>query len=254
MKLAIDTVQKTLTAEEGGRVKTLPLYSDGAFEALSDLWIKVGWNQRYSYTFTWLGRPIIQLPEDVVRIQEVIWRVRPDVIIETGVAHGGSLILYASLCRAMGRGRVVGIDIDIRPENRAGIEQHDLAPLITLIEGSSTAPETVGKTASLVKPGETVLVILDSCHTRDHVLQELGAYARLVTPGSYLVATDGIMKDLGDVPHGRPEWAQDNPAAAAVAFAAAHPEFVLEQPAWLFNKSGLGRNLTYWPQAFLRRI
>jgi cephalosporin hydroxylase len=194
------------------------------------------------------------LPEDIVRIQEVIWRVKPDLIVETGVAHGGSLILYASLCKTMDRGRVVGIDIDIRPANRAAIEQHPLAPLITLVQGSSTAPETVAKVRSLVKPGDRVLVILDSCHTRDHVRQELEAYADLVTPGSYLVATDGIMKDLGDVPLGHPEWASDNPAAAAADYASAHPHFVLEQPAWLFNESGLGRNLTYWPQAFLRRV
>jgi cephalosporin hydroxylase len=254
MKFTIDTLQKTLGVEGDDGTRSWPLYSDEAFELLSDLWLKVGWNQRYSYSFTWLGRPIIQLPEDIVRMQEVIWQVKPDVIVETGVAHGGSLILYASLCQAMNRGRIVGVDIEIRPPNRTAIEQHPLASRITLIEGSSTAPDIVAQVRARLQTGDRVLVILDSCHTRDHVLQELEAYAGLVTPGSYLVATDGIMKDLGDVPHGQPGWVRDNPATAAVEFAAAHPEFVLEQPAWLFNESRRGRNLTYWPQAFLRRV
>jgi cephalosporin hydroxylase len=194
------------------------------------------------------------LPEDIVRIQEVLYQVKPDVVIETGVAHGGSLILYASLFKAMGKGRVIGVDIEIRPHNRKGIETHELGGLITLIEGSSTAPSTLEQVRSQLKPGETVLVILDSDHSKGHVAAELEAYQALVTPGSYIVATDGIMKDLHDVPRGRPEWTWDHPTAAAAEFAQAHPEFVLEQPAWLFNESGLSRNLTHWPGAYLRRL
>jgi cephalosporin hydroxylase len=170
------------------------------------------------------------------------------------VAHGGSLILYASLFKAMGKGRVIGVDIEIRPHNREGIETHELGGLITLIEGSSTAPSTLEQVRSHLKPGETVLVILDSDHSKGHVAAELEAYQALVTPGSYIVATDGIMKDLHDVPRGRPEWTWDHPTAAAAEFAQAHPEFVLEQPAWLFNESGLSRNLTHWPGAYLRRL
>jgi cephalosporin hydroxylase len=200
-----------------------------------------------------MGRPIIQLPEDMIRMQEVIYRVKPDVTIETGVAHGGSLIYYASLCKAIGKGRVVGIDIEIRPHNRQAIEAHELFPLLTLVEGSSTAPQIVEHVRSLVKPGETVLVILDSNHTKQHVLDELAAYHELVTPGSYIVATDGIMRDLDQVPRGQPEWARDNPATAAAEFAQAHPEFVLEQPAWPFNESDLTDNITHWPDAWLRR-
>jgi len=180
--------------------------------------------------------------------------VKPDVVIETGVAHGGSLILYASLFKAMGKGRVIGVDIEIRPHNRKGIETHELGGLITLIEGSSTAASTLEQVRSQLKPGETVLVILDSDHSKGHVAAELEAYQALVTPGSYIVATDGIMKDLHDVPRGRPEWTWDHPTAAAAEFAQAHPEFVLEQPAWLFNESGLSRNLTHWPGAYLRRL
>jgi cephalosporin hydroxylase len=186
-------------------------------------------------------------------MQEAIFQIKPDVIIETGIAHGGSLIFYSSLCKVMENGRVIGIDIEIRPHNRAAIEAHPLSDRITLIEGSSTAPEIVAQVKSLVKPGETVLVILDSNHTYAHVADELEAYASLVTPGSYIVATDGIMYDLTDVPRGQPEWATDNPAWAARDFAAKHPEFVITQPTWPFNESLLDQNITHWPSAWIRR-
>jgi cephalosporin hydroxylase len=253
VKLTIDTEKQTLVCESGGPPRTLPLYSDEAFDLLSQHWLKVGWNQKYPYTFSWMGRPVIQLPEDIVRVQEVIYRVKPDVLIETGVAHGGSLILYASLFKAMGRGRVVGIDIEIRPHNRKAIEAHELFPLITLIEGSSTAPDTVARARSQLRPGDKVMVILDSNHTKQHVLDELAAYHPLVSRGSYIVATDGSMKDLYDVPRGKPEWRDDHPTAAAAEFARAHPEFALEQPAWPFNESTLKHNITHWPGAWLRR-
>src|SRR5439155_18014109 len=132
--------------------------------------------QKYVYAFTWMGRPIIQLPEDIVRIQEVLYRVKPEVIVETGVAHGGSLILYASLCKAMGHGRVIGVDVEIRPHNRQAIEAHELSPLITLVEGSSVDPTIVACVRDLVREGERAIVILDSNHTKAHVLAELGSY------------------------------------------------------------------------------
>jgi cephalosporin hydroxylase len=255
MKLTIDTVERTLTCETGAATRVLDLYTKEAFELISEQWVKVGWDQKYSYAFSWFGRPIVQLPEDMIRMQEVIYRVRPDVIIETGVAHGGSLIYYASLCRALGRGRVVGIDIEIRPQNRQAIEAHEMSDLITLIEGSSTAPEVVEQTHGLVRAGESVLVILDSNHTKEHVASELELYHDLVTPDSYIVATDGIMKDLHDVPRGDATWAHDNPTAAAAEFAARHRnEFALEQPAWPFNESALTENITHWPGAWLRRL
>ncbi len=254
MKLTIDTIEGKLTSETEAETRILELYSKEAFHLISQQWLKIGWNQKYPYTFSWMGRPIVQLPEDMIRVQEVIYRVRPDVIIETGVAHGGSLIYYASLCTAMGAGRVIGIDIQIRPQNRQAIEGHELGHLIRLIEGSSTAPEVVPQVHSLVKHGETVLVILDSNHTRQHVAAELEAYCDLVTQDSYIVATDGSMKDLYDVPRGNPSWAWDHPAAAAAEFAAGHPEFVLEQPAWPFNESNLTENITFWPGAWLRRV
>jgi len=249
MKIGIDTTNHTLDVDG----KTIALYSDEAFRVLSDMWVKVGWNQKYSYTFSWLGVPIIQLPEDMVRFQEVVTRLRPDVIIETGVAHGGSAIFSASLCRLLGKGRVIAIDIEIRPHNRQKLEQHPLIDHITLIEGSSTAPVVAQRVRAAVKPGESVLVVLDSNHSYAHVMGELETYAPLVTPGSYIVATDGVMRDLTDVPRGDPAWERDNPSAAAQDFAARHPEFVIDEPAWRFNESSLKGNVTHWPNAWLRR-
>ena len=253
MKITIDTDKKILTVETNNDIQALDLYSKEAFELISHQWVKVGWNQKYPYTFSWMGRPIIQLPEDMIRIQEVIYRIKPDVIIETGIAHGGSLIYYASLCKAMEKGRVIGIDIEIRPHNRKAIESHELFPYIILIEGNSTDKPIVDQLKSLANPGETVLVILDSNHTKQHVLDELNAYHDLVTPGSYIVVTDGIMEDLYDVPRGGSDWDWNNPAVAAAEFVQEHPEFVIDQPVWPFNESELIESITHWPGAWLRR-
>jgi len=252
MKFTIDTDTKKLTLADG---RIVPLYDKEAFELLSDVWLKLSWVQKYSYTFTWMGRPIIQHPEDLVRLQEVIYFLKPDVIIETGIAHGGSLVLSASLMKAMGHGRlVIGVDIEIRSHNRKAIEAHELFSMIRLIEGDSTAPDMVAQAAGHIRPAEKVLVILDSDHSRDHVRKELEAYHHLVTPGSYIVATDGIMRELSDAPRGKASWKHDNPAQAAHDFVAAHPQFVLEQPAWRFNESPLDKAITGWPDAWLRRL
>jgi cephalosporin hydroxylase len=252
MKITIDTAAARLTLDEAGG-ESLPLYGDAAFAILSRLWVKVGWNEKHSYGFSWLGRPVIQLPSDLVRAQEAIHRLAPDVIVETGVAHGGSLVFYASLCRLLGRGRVVGVDVEIRPHNRQAIEAHPLAPLITLVEGSSTDPGVVRRVKALVRPGERVMVVLDSDHTRAHVAAELEAYHGLVTSGSYLVVNDGIMRDLHDTPRGAAAWRDDNPASAVAEFAARHPEFVLEPPAPPFDERLSRVEVTYWPDGWLRR-
>jgi len=254
VKLTLDTDTRTLTLTDGDTERTLDLYSKESFEALSRQWVRVGWNQKYQYSFSWMGRPMIQLPEDVLRMQEVIHAVQPDVIVETGVAHGGSLVFYASLCKSMDKGRVVGVDIEIRPHNRSAIEAHTLSGFITMIEGSSTDPATVAQVQAQIRPGEKVMVILDSNHSYSHVHDELLAYADMVSPGSYIVATDGIMWDLADVPRGQPDWATDNPTRAAADFAARDSRFVLEQPAWPFNESALAENITHWPGAWLRRV
>lgn len=253
MKLIIDTERKMIRVEDQGRTEEHPLYSKQGFELLSEQWLKVGWDQRYSYNFTWLGRPIIQLPEDMIRAQEVIHRVRPTVIIETGVAHGGSLIYYASLLKLLGGGRIIGVDIEIRQHNRQAIEAHPMADTIELIEADSVAPATIEQVRGLVQPDDRVMVFLDSCHLHDHVLKELHAYAPLVSPDSYLVATDGIMRDLHDVPSGDPTWRDDNPVSAVNDFLQDNDQFVLEQPDWPFRESELTQNITYWPSAYLRR-
>lgn len=254
MRIIIDDEKQELVYEHAGQISSFDLYSKEAFEIISRQWVKTGWDQKYAYTFTWMGRPIIQLPEDMVRIQEAIYKVQPDVIIETGVAHGGSLIYYASLCKALGKGRVIGIDIEIRPHNRKAIEEHDLSSFITMYEGDSTSGELVKNVKATINPGETVLVILDSCHSRQHVLNELEAYHDIVTVGSYIVATDGIMQELYDVPNGVISWKEDNPVSAVQDFLVRHKGFVCEQPVWSFNESKLVENITHWPSAYIRRI
>lgn len=252
--LTIDFEANTVRVNESGAASEYPLSSPEAFAAVSKAWLRCGWDTKYVYSFSWMGRPIIQLPEDMVRIQEVIHAVQPDVIIETGVAHGGSLVYYASLCKAMDRGRVIGIDIEIRPHNRREIEAHPLVDRIQLVEGSSIDPAVVSKVRGMVRPGESVLVLLDSCHSRQHVLAELEAYGPLVTPGSYIVATDGIMQDLAGAPRSQDDWTTNNPQQAARDFVARHVEFRIEEPAIPFNEGTIRDRVTYWPSAYLKRV
>jgi cephalosporin hydroxylase len=254
LKIIIDDEKKELVYEQGGLCQSLELYSKEAFEIIAKQWIKIGWDQKYAYTFTWMGRPIIQLPEDMIRMQEVIYKIQPDVIIETGVAHGGSLVYYASICKLLEKGRIIGIDIEIRPHNRKMIEEHALSSYISLIEGDSIADDIVKKVKSSVKKGEIVLVILDSCHERQHVLNELEAYHDMVGIGSYIVATDGVMQDLYDAPRGNVTWKVDNPVNAVYDFLEKHNEFVYEKPSWGFNESQLEHNITHWPMAWLKRV
>ena len=251
--IKVDLEQGTVSVEEGGRTITHRLDTAEAFNIISDVWLRAGWDNKYVYSFTWLGRPIIQLPEDMFRLQELIHSLRPDVIVETGVAHGGALVFYASLCKAMGHGRVIGVDIEIRPHNRAAIESHILAPLITLIEGSSIDPAVVDRVRSEIEPSERVLVLLDSRHTKEHVLAELDAYSPLVAPGSYIVAMDGIMEKVVGAPRTEPDWSWNNPRQAALEFVAAHPEFTIEEPSFLFNEGNVNERVTYWPSAFIKR-
>jgi cephalosporin hydroxylase len=252
MKLIIDSDARTLTVHDQSDVRILDLFTKEAFQLISQQWLVVGWNQKYSYTFSWLGRPMIQLPEDMLRIQEVIYTLKPDWIIEAGVAHGGSLIFYASLCHAMNKGKVIGIDIEIRPHNRHSISEHELASYITLIEGSSVQQLVIDSVKSYVKPNEKTLVILDSNHSRDHVLAELHAYADIVSSGSYIVVTDGIMQDLTGVPRGKADWDLNNPCSAAKEFLESRSDFSLNPPNWIFNESlELNQAITYWPDAWL---
>lgn len=254
MKITINTDNNILIQEVDDKKIETDLYSKQGFEIISKLWTKVGWNEKYAYTFTWQGRPIIQLPEDMIRIQEVIYSIKPDVIIETGVAHGGSLIYYASLCKLLGKGKVIGVDIDIRPHNRVAIQKHELSPYITLIEGSSTEEKVLREVEQVINETDKVLVILDSNHSKEHVLSELESYKKFVSIDSYIVATDGIMEDLYDVPRGQIEWKDNNPVSAVKEFITNNPNFVVDKPKWPFNESDLTKNITHWPMAYLKKI
>ena len=245
-----DDISRTITLASG---EILGLDSPRAFSLISQAWINSGWDVKYVYGFSWLGRPVIQLPEDLQRIQEAIYDIKPDVIVETGVAHGGSLVFYASLCTAIGKGRVIGIDIEIRSHNRIAIEEHRLSPLISLVEGSSTDAKIIQSVKDQIRPSETVLVLLDSNHSMNHVLAELEAYSPLVSPGSYIVACDGIMQQVVGAPRSAEDWSWNNPISAVNHFISRHHDFECVEPKRLFNESKVIERVTYWPKAFLRK-
>jgi cephalosporin hydroxylase len=224
--------------------------SDAEFRALSNQWRAMALERKYMNNFSWLGRPLIQLPMDAMALQEIIWTVKPDLVIETGVAHGGSLVLSASMLEMIGHGSVVGVDIEIRPHNRQAIESHPLGHRIQLIEGSSTAPDVVAQVRAAAAGKKSVLVCLDSNHTHAHVLAELQAYADLVTVGSYCVVFDTFVEDMPDdyVWTDRPWGKGDNPKTAVWEWLRSHPEFEID-------KSVEDRLLvTSAPDGFLKRV
>lgn len=252
--IKIDLKTELVIVEENGIEKAYPIASAEAFSIISMAWLRCGWDNKYVYSFTWMGRPIIQLPDDMIRIQELVYSVKPDVIIETGIAHGGSLVYYASLCKCMDKGRVIGVDIEIRPHNRKAIESHELFSYITLMEGDSIAPDMVDRVKALVEPEERTLVFLDSCHTKAHVMAELEMYSQLVSIGSYIVAMDGIMKGLVGAPRSQPDWYWNNPLDAALEFVGNHNNFKIVEPAIPFNEGNVTERVTYCPNAFIKRV
>ena len=220
---------------------------------------------KYSYNFTALGRPIIQYPQDMVAMQELIWQVKPDLIIETGIAHGGSLIMSASMlvlldmCEAIEAGttidprqsrrKVLAVDIDIRAHNRAAIEAHPMASRIQMIQGSSIAPDIVAEVHAAARGYQRIMVCLDSNHTHDHVLAELGAYAPLTSVGSYCVAFDSVVEDLpAEMFPDRPWGPGDNPKTAVWKYLESHPEFEIDRS--VQNKL----LVTVAPDGYLKRI
>ncbi len=207
------------------------LAQDEDLHALSRMWIRAVTPHKYPYNFTWLGRPLIQLPQDVMALQETIWRVRPKVIVETGIAHGGSLIFHASMLQLLGeRGRVIGVDVDIRAHNRAAIEAHPLASTITLVQGSSIDAGTVQHVRALVGSEKDVMVVLDSNHTHDHVLAELEAYSPLVHKGGALVVMDTLIEDLpASFFPDRPWRPGNSPKSAVRAFLAHNRRFEVDR-------------------------
>ena len=191
---------------------------------------------KYSYNFSWLGRPIIQYPQDIVAMQELIWGLQPDLVLEAGIAHGGSLILWSSLlelnaaCGGPPDARVLGIDIEIRPHNRAAIEAHPMSRRITMIEGSSLDPDVVAQAQHAAAGRERVVVCLDSNHTHAHVLAELEAYAPLATVGSYCVVFDTVIEELPEGMYPDRPWGPgDNPSTAVAEYLTSHPEFEVDR-------------------------
>lgn len=205
---------------------------------------------QYSYNFSWMGRPIIQYPQDMIAMQEIIWDVKPDLIIETGIAHGGSLIYYASLMELIGQGEVLGIDIDIRQHNKAEIEKHPMFKRIKMIEGSSIDENTAEHVKHIAMGKERVLVCLDSNHTHEHVLRELQLYAPLVSLNSYIIVFDTIVEDLpeGYFSQKRPWGISNNPRTAVDEFLKSNDDFVIDQT--IDNKL----LISVTPRGYLKRI
>lgn len=208
-----------------GVAKEIDIYSKEGLETMSRLWVKSAAHHRLMYEPSWLGIPIIQFSEDIVLMQELIWKIKPDVIVETGVAHGGTAVFYASMLELMGKGKVIGIDIDIRKHNEIAIKSHFLSKRIQLIQGSSVDPVVLQQVRNLIKPPDRVLVTLDSNHSYEHVLKELELYAPFVSSDSYLVAMDGAQEWVWDIPAGKKEWKQDNPLSAINQFLKTNPEW-----------------------------
>jgi cephalosporin hydroxylase len=262
-RVTVDFRTSTVHVSEGRELTgshAYPLDSADAFWAVAVAWLRVAWDTKQQWTYTWLGRPVIQLPEDLLRIQEAIYRVQPDVILETGVAHGGSLVFYASLCRAIGRGRVIGVELPRSPDadHREAIEAHELADYIELVTGDSVDPAVVEQVRTSIgdDPGQSVFLLLDSAHTKAHVLAELEAYGDLVTPGSYAIAQDGFIMQLAAGwrgPRTQPDWTWDNPMQAAAEWAEAHDDWLLEAPPFAFNEGVVDTFVTHTTGGWLRR-
>lgn len=215
--------------EERNREFIARMAADPELRELTRRWLIATARHEYSYHFSWLGRPIIQYPPDIIAIQELIWSVRPKIIIETGVARGGSLILSASILELIGDGEVVGIELDMRSENRLGIENHKLAKRISLIEGSSVDTDTVKKVAGKIGDKSPVMIFLDSNHSEKHVLSELELYSDFVTKGSYLVVFDTIIETMPEDFYVNRNWGRgDNPATAVRRFLEGNSRFVVD--------------------------
>ncbi|MGH2462329.1 MAG: cephalosporin hydroxylase family protein [Candidatus Limnocylindria bacterium] len=222
--------------DEEVEARIADLRANAALRRAADDFIRESTRPKYSYNFSWLGRPIIQYPQDIVAMQELVWSVQPDLIVETGIAHGGSLILWSSLlelnaaCGGPQDGRVVGVDIDIRAHNRAAIEAHPLARRITMIEGSSVDPAVVAQVKDAAASRDRVLVCLDSNHTHAHVLAELEAYAPMTSVGSYCVVFDTVIEDLPEGMYPDRPWGPgDNPKTAVVEYLGSHPQFEVDR-------------------------
>jgi cephalosporin hydroxylase len=238
-----------------GAAEIADMGNDGELALTTRLWMERANRKKYSYHFEWMGRPVIQYPQDILAVQEIIWSAKPDLIIETGIAHGGSLIFSASMLElnAISGGpqdaQVLGIDIDIRAHNRAAIKAHPMMRRIAMIEGSSVAPEVISQVKAKAAGKRSVIVLLDSNHTHEHVLAELEAYANLVTIGSYCVVFDTAIEDMPDDAFNDRPWGKGNNAKTAVwDFLKRHSEFEIDKS--IQHKLVI----TVAPDGYLKRI
>ena len=203
---------------------------DIELKKLSQKWFDKSFEHEYSYHFTWLGLPIIQYPQDIIALQEIIWKIKPDLIIETGIARGGSLIFYASMLELLQKGEVIGIDIDIRKHNKKAIESHPLNKRITMIEGSSIKKDIIKKVFKLSQNKKKILVILDSFHTHSHVLKELEAYSELVSKGGCIVVFDTVVEDMPKNSFPNKPWSiGNNPKTAVKEFLTKNNRFKIDK-------------------------
>lgn len=219
----------------------------GELEEIAIKWAKVSTENRLSYEIDWLGVPIIQTPEDMILMQDLIFKIKPDVIIETGIAHGGSLIYYASLLELLGKGKVIGVDIEIREHNRRVIEAHSMFKRIELIEGNSLSEETIEKIRKMVPKDSKVIVCLDSNHIKNHVLKELQLYHRFVNLGSYIVVFDTNTSKLAELGACEKKYLNNSPKEAVEEFLKEHDNFKIDKN---YNKL----YISYSPDGYLKRI
>lgn len=229
--------------------------NDEKLKCLAGQWLQESMMKQYVYNFSWLGRPIIQSPQDMIALQEIIWDIKPDMIIETGIAHGGSLIFSASMltlleaCGEIEDGKVLGIDIDIREHNKKAIEAHPMSKKITMYQGSSIDEEMIARVHEFAKQGKKILVCLDSNHTREHVLAELRAYTTLVSVGSYCIVFDTLVEDMpSEFSNDRPWDKGDNPKIAVWEYLKECDDFVIDKD--IENKI----LITVAPDGYLKRI
>lgn len=237
--------------EKQNKKYILKMSKDKTFQKLTKSWFKSSEKYQYSYHFSWMGRPIIQYPQDMIALQEIIWKIKPDLIIETGIARGGSLIFSASILQLIGKGKVIGIDIDIRKQNKSEIEKHPLFKRIKMIEGSSIDKKIVKKVYQLAKNKKRILVILDSNHSHEHVLEELKLYSPLIKKNSYLIVFDTIIENMSasTKSHQKRPWGKgNNPKTAVKQFLKDSTRFINEKE--IENKL----MITVAPNGFLKCI
>jgi cephalosporin hydroxylase len=247
MIITIDTERRLVQVTDAGAAREYPLFGADAFQILSRQWMALGWNLGHWSTFSWRGRQFLQFPDDVLRLGELFWRLRPDVIVETGVYDGGSALFFSGLCR-----HVISVERQLRPGVREAIFQ-DADAVVTLIEDDSADPRTAARVGNLIGAEDRVCVFLDSDHRAPHVRAELENFSRFVSPGCYLIVADSNLAELADTPGGDRAWASDNPGRAVDEFLASHPEFLHERPAPLYPAEFDFTELSYFPMSWLRR-